>query len=81
MTLSVLLAQGEPSIRVRAHHVDEGYFLIDPFTLTDTEAEYICQCIQEIASRSPAEKQAAMQELAGLSAADLWARKNEWPYL
>jgi L-seryl-tRNA(Ser) seleniumtransferase len=81
MALSVLLAQGEPSIRVRAHHVDEGYFLIDPFTLTDAEADYICQRIQEISRRSPAEKEAVMRELAGLSAADLWARKSEWPYL
>jgi L-seryl-tRNA(Ser) seleniumtransferase len=81
MALSVLLAQGEPSIRVRAHHVDEGYFLIDPFTLTDAEADYICQRIREISRRSPAEKEAVMRELAGLSAADLWARKSEWPYL
>jgi L-seryl-tRNA(Ser) seleniumtransferase len=81
MALSVLLAQGEPSIRVRAHHVDEGYFLIDPFTLTDAEADYICQRIQEISRRSPAEKEAIMRELAGLSAADLWVRKSEWPYL
>jgi L-seryl-tRNA(Ser) seleniumtransferase len=81
MALSVLLAQGEPSIRVRAHHVDEGYFLVDPFTLTDAEAEFICQRIQEIAHLSLAEKEAVMQELAGLSAADLWMRKSEWPYL
>lgn len=82
MALSVLLAQGDPSIRTRSHHVEEGYFLLDPFNLSEADIEYICDRIQELCQRPLAEKQAIMQSLAGLSAADLWARGNgEWPYL
>ncbi|MFN8488608.1 MAG: hypothetical protein U0350_13490 [Caldilineaceae bacterium] len=82
MALSVLLAQGDPSIRTRSHHVEEGYFLLDPFNLSEADIEYICDRIQEICQRPLAEKQTIMQSLAGLSAADLWARGNgEWPYV
>ncbi|MCC9075764.1 aminotransferase class V-fold PLP-dependent enzyme [Litorilinea aerophila] len=81
MALSVLLADGDPTIKVRGHHVEEGYFLIDPFNLSDEEAEFICERIEAIARLPLAEKQAIMQELAGLSSADLWARGGEWPFL
>ncbi|MCL4863545.1 MAG: aminotransferase class V-fold PLP-dependent enzyme [Caldilineaceae bacterium] len=81
MALSVLLARGDPSVRVRAHHVDEGYFLIDPFTISDAEADFICAQIEALLQLAPAEKEAIMGELAGLSAADLWARSGEWPHL
>ncbi|HXF63257.1 MAG TPA: aminotransferase class V-fold PLP-dependent enzyme, partial [Caldilineaceae bacterium] len=80
MALSVLLAEGDPSIRTRSHHVDEGYFLLDPFNLSDAEADFICERIAEIAARPQAEKEAAVRRLAGLSGADLWGRGDEWPY-
>lgn len=79
MALTVLLAQGDPSIKTRAHHADEGYFLLDPFTITDEEAEIICTRIEKILMGPAAEKEAIMQRLAGLSMADLWAGGNEWP--
>ncbi|HMN28615.1 MAG TPA: aminotransferase class V-fold PLP-dependent enzyme [Caldilineaceae bacterium] len=81
MALSVLLARGDPSVRVRAHHVDEGYFLIDPFTLTDAEARFVGERIVELVNAPQTEKAALMAELAGMSAADLRTGKNEWPYL
>jgi D-glucosaminate-6-phosphate ammonia-lyase len=81
MALSVLLAREEPSIRVRAHHVDEGYFLIDPFTITDAEADFICERIRAQVAATPEAKAAIMAELAGLSAADLWARRTAWPFV
>jgi L-seryl-tRNA(Ser) seleniumtransferase len=81
MALSVLLARGEPSIRVRAHHVDEGYFLIDPFTLTDAEAHAIGERIAELINAPQAEKAQLMAELAGMSAADLRTRQSDWPNL
>lgn len=80
MALSVLLAEGDPTIKTRGHHVEEGYFLIDPFNLTDAEMDYIADRIVEIAALSQEEKAATVARLAGLSAADLWARQGDWPY-
>ena len=81
MALSVLLAEGDPSIKTRAHHADEGYFLIDPFTLSDAECDFIADRILEIMGRPAAEKEAATQALAGLSMADLWSRRRDWPHV
>lgn len=80
MALSQLLAEGEPTVRVRAHHAEEGYFLIDPFNLSDADADFICQRIIEIMGQPVAAKQEAVKQLAGLSMADVWARSGPWPY-
>lgn len=80
MALSVALAQGDPTIKTRGHHVEEGYFLLDPFNMSDADAEFICDKIIEIASKSKAEKEALVRELSGLSVADLWSRSGPWPY-
>src|SRR5690606_6177899 len=80
MALSVLLAEGDPTIKTRGHHVDEGYFLLDPFNLTDAEMDYIANRLLEIAALSQTEKAATVARLAGMSAADLWARQGDWPY-
>jgi D-glucosaminate-6-phosphate ammonia-lyase len=78
--LTVLLAEGNPSVRTRSHHVDEGYFLIDPFNLTDAEGDYICERIIGVLALPAAQKAAAVARLSGLSAADLWAATGPWPY-
>jgi L-seryl-tRNA(Ser) seleniumtransferase len=80
MALTQLLAEGEPTVRVRAHHAEEGYFLIDPFNLTDADADFICQRIIEIMAQPTATKKAKVEELAGLSMADIWSRGGAWPY-
>lgn len=80
MALTVMLADGDPSIKTRAHHAEEGYFLIDPFTLTDAEMLYICDRIEEIVRKPWAEKQAVVAQLSGLSMADLWSGRGVWPY-
>ncbi len=82
MALSVMLAQGDPSIKTRAHHVEEGYFLLDPFNLSEADIDYICARIETLVKRPLAEKQAFVQALAGLSAADLVrSGAGEWPLL
>ena len=82
MALTVLLGDGNPSIKTRAHHVDEGYFLIDPFTITDDEASFICERIEALVRQPLAQKETVMQKLAGLSAADLWSKTTgEWPFI
>lgn len=80
MALVTLLSDGDPTIKTRSHHVEEGYFLLDPFTLTDEDVEFICDRIEEIAGRPAHEKQAVTEKLEGLSVADLWAHGDEWPY-
>jgi D-glucosaminate-6-phosphate ammonia-lyase len=81
MALSILLADGDPTIKTRSHHVEEGYFLLDPFNLTDADADFICSRIKEILAQPQAEKQAVMERLAGVGAADLWARSGKWPHI
>jgi D-glucosaminate-6-phosphate ammonia-lyase len=80
MALTQLLDEGEPTIKVRAHHAEEGYFLIDPFNLSDTDADFICHRIIEIMGQPASQKQKMVAELKGLSMADLWARGGSWPY-
>lgn len=80
MALTQLLAEAEPTIRVRAHHAEEGYFLIDPFNLSDADADFICQRIIEIMGQSAQVKQGMMEQLKGLSMADIWTRSGAWPY-
>ncbi len=47
-SLAVALADGDPTIVVRAHHVDEGYFYLDTIDMTDDEIEYSCGKIREL---------------------------------
>lgn len=42
------LAKGNPTIVLRAHHVDEGYVNIDAIEMTDEEIELTCQRIREV---------------------------------
>ncbi len=81
MALSVWLADGDPTIKTRGHHVEEGYFLLDPFNLSDADADYICDRIEEIVGRPAAEKRAMVEKLAGVGAADLWRQGGAWPHI
>ncbi|MCA9124545.1 MAG: aminotransferase class V-fold PLP-dependent enzyme [Planctomycetaceae bacterium] len=42
------LAAGNPTIVLRAHHIDEGYVNIDAIEMTDDEIEFVCQRIREV---------------------------------
>jgi len=42
------LAAGNPTIVLRAHHIDEGYVNIDAIELTDDEIEFVCRRIREV---------------------------------
>jgi D-glucosaminate-6-phosphate ammonia-lyase len=80
MALTHLLADGDPSVRVRAHHAEEGYFLIDPFNLSDEDADFVCDRIIEIMGLPAETKRGVVEQLAGLSMADMWTRSGAWPY-
>jgi len=42
------LADGDPTIVVRAHHAEEGYINLDAIEMTDEEVEYVCAAIRRI---------------------------------
>ena len=46
--LSEFLKNGEPSVIVRDHHVDLGYFEIDPCNLNEGDAEIVVSRFKEI---------------------------------
>ncbi|MNI59989.1 L-seryl-tRNA(Sec) selenium transferase [compost metagenome] len=46
--ISQLLASGNPSIRVRDHEVELGYFQIDPCNLIDGEIELLCNHLEQL---------------------------------
>ncbi|MEO2016536.1 MAG: aminotransferase class V-fold PLP-dependent enzyme [Fuerstiella sp.] len=42
------LADGDPTIVVRAHHAEEGYINLDAIEMTDDEVEYVCAAIRRV---------------------------------
>ncbi len=42
------LEQSTPSIKPRAHHTDEGWFLLEPVHITDSEIQYAAKRLREI---------------------------------
>ena len=44
------LAEGNPTIVVRAHHSDEGYIHLDAIEMTDEEIELACDKTRHILS-------------------------------
>ncbi|MEM2351674.1 MAG: aminotransferase class V-fold PLP-dependent enzyme [Thermoproteota archaeon] len=53
------LAKHDPPIIVRAHHVDEGYFLLDPTTVVEEEAvDVVCEAIRQLFELAPEKKRA-----------------------
>ncbi len=46
-TLRDALAEGNPTVVVRAHHADEGYINIDSIEMTDEEIDVTCHRIRE----------------------------------
>ena len=52
-SLTYILAEGNPTIVVRAHHTDEGYIHLDAIEMTDDEILYVCRRIREILKAEP----------------------------
>lgn len=50
------LADDEPTIVVRAHHIEEGYINIDAIEMTDDEIDLTCRRIREIAGTAMRER-------------------------
>ena len=63
--LSRAMADGEPSIRLRAHHVDEGYLMIDAMEMADKEVDLICERFRQLLTASLDEKARLQQRYGG----------------
>jgi len=50
------LERSEPSIKPRAHHTDEGWFLLEPVHITESEMEFAASRVRDIVALSPADK-------------------------
>ena len=47
-SLRDVLAEGDPTVVVRAHRVDEGYINIDAVEMTDDEIDYLCAAVKQV---------------------------------
>jgi seryl-tRNA(Sec) selenium transferase len=72
-TLAYALADGDPSIRLRAHHAEEGYVQIDAIEMTDADVELTCERIQALLEASPEAKQMLNERYAGTTIPSQWS--------
>ncbi|HIM30846.1 MAG TPA: aminotransferase class V-fold PLP-dependent enzyme [Planctomycetes bacterium] len=47
-TIADALSRGDPTIVVRAHHVDEGYIHLDAVEMTDEEVQLVCARVDQL---------------------------------
>ena len=74
--LAQRLAEGNPAIVVRDHHVDRGYLLLDPCNLSDEEMDQVCAKIAEALRNTAGPVQTSQVP----SMADVWAHGiTQWP--
>ncbi|MGA7669908.1 MAG: aminotransferase class V-fold PLP-dependent enzyme [Nitrolancea sp.] len=60
------LEKSEPSIKPRAHHTDEGWFLLEPVHITEGEMKYAAKRLRDIVGMSEADKAKARADSAGI---------------
>jgi D-glucosaminate-6-phosphate ammonia-lyase len=65
-TLSSAMADGDPSIRLRAHHVDEGYVTVDAIEMSDDEVDLTCERLIAILRASSGDKASLRDRFEGL---------------
>lgn len=69
--LSRLLAAGDPSVRVRAHEAELGFFQLDPCNVTDDEMDVVCALIAELVNRVPRKGMSGAASAPAASAASV----------
>ena len=72
-TLSRAMADGDPSIRLRAHHAEEGYLLVDAIEMTDDEVELTCQRLVDLLTASAEEKEQIGMRYGGETLSARWS--------
>ena len=72
-TLARAMADGDPSIRLRAHHAEEGYVMIDAIEMDNAEVALTCERIAGLLSASPQAKQMLNEHYAGHTLPSRWS--------
>lgn len=72
-TLARAMADGDPSIRLRAHHAAEGYLMIDAIEMTDADVELTCERIIALLTASSEAKQMLNERYAGTTTPSQWS--------
>lgn len=72
--ISRAMADGDPAIHLRAHHTDEGFFMVDTIEMTDDEVDLTCRRLRSILTAS--DKTALMTRYGGDASPDAraWLR-------
>lgn len=77
--LSQELENCDPIIKVRAHHTEEGYFLLDPRTLENEQLDIVVERILQILNQPDTEKTKLKEKYKGMIFATFPAdKKLEW---
>ena len=61
------LERSDPSIKPRAHHTDEGWFLLEPVHITDDEMRYAATRLREIVGMSDSAKMDGRNDSTGIT--------------
>jgi L-seryl-tRNA(Ser) seleniumtransferase len=72
-TLARAMADGDPSIRLRAHHAAEGYLMIDAIEMNDADVELTCERIIALLTASSEAKQMLNERYAGTTTPSQWS--------
>ena len=59
------MADGDPSISLRSHHTDEGFFNVDTIEMTDDEVRLTCDRLVGFLTASESEKAALGAKYGG----------------
>lgn len=73
--IAAVVADDDPAIHLRDHHVDEGFFTVDAMELTDEEIALVCDRLRDILTASEAEKATMMTQYGSLVVVD---RRRHW---
>mgnify|MGYP001171852313 CR=1 FL=1 len=63
--LVAAMADGDPSIRLRGHHVDEGYVMVDAIEMSDAEVDLTCERLLSLLTASAPEKASMIERFGG----------------
>ncbi len=59
------MADDDPSIRLRAHHVDEGYFTVDAMEMSDEEVDLTCERLVALLTAPDSVKARLVEQYGG----------------
>jgi D-glucosaminate-6-phosphate ammonia-lyase len=72
--ISAAVADGDPALHLRDHHVDEGFFTVDTMEQTDAEIAWTCQRLRDVLAAPEAEKTQMMDRYGSGKTKDIGRR-------